>query len=174
MIKFIFHYIVLNIYLFFTNFVSYSKKKKLLCWLIEINNKISIKHSKKFFKKILFLLPKCLQNSSCVNSIDNCKLCGRCKIKDIIKIKENLSKNIDVKIKIASGSQIAKLYLKAINPDYTIAVACEEELIAGIRDNFNYAIIGIPNTILEKPCINTDVDIEKVRHYLKKILETTI
>ncbi|MBN1256343.1 MAG: DUF116 domain-containing protein, partial [Planctomycetes bacterium] len=42
--------------------------------------------------ELLLLFPHCLQWSECPNnliaSLDNCKLCGKCRIKDLIELSE--------------------------------------------------------------------------------------
>lgn len=147
-------------------------KVKILKEILELNNKYVLKN-KKDTKKILILLPRCLQYFNCENniisSIENCRLCGRCKIKNIIGFKEKY--NVD--IKVASGGELAKLFVEQSNPDFIIAVACEPELILGIKEVSPYRVLAITNIIKEKPCINTDVEIDKIEEFLKILVDQT-
>ncbi|MCX7956902.1 MAG: DUF116 domain-containing protein [Endomicrobia bacterium] len=171
--KFVFNYFVFPLSLLFSKYLSDKDKNKILNWIIQKNNDLTLKkNNKKSIKKILILLPRCLQYYECknnvVDSIENCILCGKCKIKDISTLSKKYSNRIIVKI--ATGGLIAKKYVKEIMPDYVIAVACVNELIMGLKDTIDYNVVVIPNIIMENPCINTDVEIEKIKKALENII----
>jgi hypothetical protein len=142
---------------------------KLLDFVINKNNNFVLKNLKKKPAKILFLLPKCLQYFSCdkniIDSIENCQQCGKCKIKDILQ----LGKKYNLVIKVATGGQLAKMFVEQVQPELVIAVACKPELVAGIKNVNIYNVIAIPNIIVDKPCINTDVEINEVEKFLQHI-----
>lgn len=140
-------------------------------WLLNQNNKIVLANIHKTPKKILILLPKCLQYFHCdknlIASIDNCIKCGKCKIKDIIQLKQRYK----IELKIVPGGEMAKSVVKELKPEYVIAVACKPELLAGLKSVHNYNVVVIPNTIVEKPCINTDVEIKKIENFISKVIK---
>jgi len=142
---------------------------KLLNIIIKKNNSVILKNLKNKPTKILLLLPKCLQYFSCnkniIESIDNCQQCGRCKIKNILQ----LSKKYNLIIKVATGGKLAKMYVEQISPDLVIAVACKPELVIGISNVDGYKVIAVPNIIVNKPCINTDVEIKEIESFLQCI-----
>ena len=141
-------------------------------FFIEINNIIVKQQKIKCSKdKILLLIPHCLQNSECgykiTNNPYNCKRCGKCCVNDILKIVEEYN----IKVCVASGGTMARKAVTETNPDAVIAVACSRDLMSGILDIGDIPIIAIENYRPEGPCINTKVDIEKIKKALKEILD---
>ncbi len=131
---------------------------------IEINNSLLSPLKKKFNRSdILILLPHCLQNSDCnikiTTNINNCKRCGKCKIKDILEIAEE--NNIDVGI--ATGGTMARKIIKDKKPKMIIAIACERDLSSGIHDSYPLPVYGIPNKRPFGPCFNTDIDLNQLK-----------
>lgn len=131
------------------------------------------KQVEKFFlekkpKKIAILLPHCIQNYECgvkiTSHIDNCKKCGKCKIGDILHLKEKY----DLEAKVATGGTLARLFIKEKRPELIIAVACRRDLISGIYDSFPAKVYGIYNEIKKSPCINTNLDIDLLEEVIKK------
>lgn len=128
-----------------------------------------MKRNKEKISKISILLPHCIQKYSCpirvTSEVENCKKCGKCRIADLIELKN--SYNVD--IKVATGGTLARAYLKKQRPDLVIAVACERDLVSGIRDAFPLQVYGVFNEIKAMPCMDTDVEMEKIREVLNKI-----
>lgn len=143
-----------------------SKKEILQAFIININNKI-VKRKHYKAKRILILLPHCLQISDCdiriTHNIYNCKRCGRCSIKDLIKIAEENN----IKLFVATGGTIARRIVKDTMPDAIIAVACERDLSSGIVDTYPLPVIGILNERPWGPCVNTQVDLLKVKEAIE-------
>jgi hypothetical protein len=114
-------------------------------------------------EKLLILLPHCIQDFDCqiriTGNIRNCKGCGKCEIKDLIE----LSDRYDVKIAVATGGTLARRIIVENRPDAIVAVACELDLTSGILDSYPIPVVGILNERPHGPCINTKVDIEKVK-----------
>jgi len=139
-----------------------SKKESFQYAIITMNNTL-VRAEKKKTKKILILLPHCLQINDCqirlTHNIYNCKRCGRCEIKDLIEITDAYKLNLF----IATGGTLARKIVKEIRPEAIIAVACERDLSSGLVDTYPLPVLGIPNERPFGPCFNTRVDLEKVK-----------
>lgn len=140
-------------------------------YFIEINNSIISYDNKKIMSnKILILLPHCLQNSDCpykvAGNMDNCKRCGACKLGDLAETAEKYG----VSLYVATGGTAARKVIKDLRPEAIISVACERDLSSGILDVRGIPVIGIINKRPNGPCFNTDVDIERVKEELERIL----
>jgi hypothetical protein len=109
------------------------------------------------------MLPHCLQTIECdvriTHNISNCKRCGKCEIRDLIKISEDYN----LRLFVATGGTIARRIVKEARPDAIIAVACERDLSSGLVDTYPLPVIGILNERPFGPCVNTRVDLAKVR-----------
>ncbi len=140
-------------------------------YFIEINNAI-ISYSKKKItaNKVLILLPHCLQNSNCpykvAGNMSNCKRCGACKIGELAEIAEKYGSVLYV----ATGGTAARKVIKDLKPEGIISVACERDLASGIIDVRGIPVIGIINKRPNGPCYNTDVDLDRVKEELERIL----
>lgn len=139
-----------------------SKKESFQGAIININNRLVRAEGPKT-KKILLLLPQCLQIDECTirltHNIYNCERCGRCEIRDLIEIAENNKLNLSV----ATGGTLARRLVMEIKPGAIVAVACERDLSSGLADTYPLPILGIPNERPYGPCFNTQVDLEKVK-----------
>ncbi|MBC8525403.1 MAG: DUF116 domain-containing protein [Candidatus Cloacimonetes bacterium] len=120
--------------------------------------------------EVLILLPHCLQNTSCPIRITvepkNCKRCGNCDIGAILEVAEEY--NVDVAV--ATGGTLARRIVLEKRPKLIIAVACYRDLVSGIQDAFPIKTFGILNIRPQGPCINTKVEVEKIRNSLKQIV----
>jgi hypothetical protein len=138
------------------------RKEDLQQYIIDLNNKLVRKESPKT-KRILLLLPHCLQVNECkirlTHNIYNCERCGKCEIKDLISIAEENKLNLFV----ATGGTLARRTVLDLKPGAIVAIACQRDLSSGIVDTYPIPIIGIPNERPYGPCINTKVDLEKVK-----------
>lgn len=137
---------------------------------LEYNNKrVLNKFKNSVPKNIAVLLPHCIQNYNCpfriTSDIENCKRCGKCKIQGIVEMKEKY--NLD--IKVATGGTLARLFIKEKKPEIIVAVACKRDLISGIYDTFPMSVYGVYNKIIDSPCINTDLNLEKIENVIKKL-----
>jgi hypothetical protein len=131
---------------------------------IELNNHLVRSQTQRARpRRLLILLPHCIQDFDCqikiTGNIENCKGCGKCKIKELI----DLSNQYHVKIAVATGGTLARRIIVENRPDAIVAVACELDLTTGIQDSYPIPVIGILNDRPNGPCINTDVDIQKVK-----------
>jgi hypothetical protein len=118
-------------------------------------------------KRVLLLMPHCLQFSDCEIKITSdafkCRACGRCRISDLVE----LAKKHGVDLSIATGGTLARRRIAETRPEAIIAVACERDLTSGIQDAYPLPVIGILNDRPFGPCFNTSVDIQKVSDALE-------
>jgi uncharacterized protein len=149
------------------------KKERLGITFITVNNILVGKIKKRFLpKEMLILLPHCLQKQTCEqrikNVIENCSECGACNLKEF----KELTKESHVAIHVATGGTQARRILANNKPLFIIAVACHRDLVDGIREAYPIPVYGVLNERPEGPCINTIVDVERVRkaivYFLKK------
>jgi len=139
---------------------------------IEVNNQLVRSNSHRTRpSRLLILLPHCIQDFDCqvriTGNIKNCKGCGKCEIKDLVE----LADQYQVKIAVATGGTLARRIIVENRPEAIVAVACELDLTTGILDSYPLPVIGILNERPHGPCINTKVDIEKVRGAIASFCE---
>ncbi|MCS7203098.1 MAG: DUF116 domain-containing protein [Thermodesulfovibrio sp.] len=150
-----------------------SKKADFQAYVVKLNNSL-VKKENFTVRKILLLLPHCIQNSKCdirlTFDIFKCRRCGQCKIKDLIDITEKSN----VSVAIATGGTIARKVVKEIKPDAIVAVACERDLSSGIVDTYPIPVIGILNQRPYGPCIDTNVNLNQVKDAIEWFLNHRI
>jgi len=139
---------------------------------IELNNHLVRSNNHRIKpNRILLLLPHCIQDYECqikiTGNIKNCKGCGKCEIKDLIELTEQYN----VMIAVATGGTLARRIIVENKPEAIVAVACELDLTSGIQDSYPIPVIGILNERPNGPCINTKVDIKKVKDAILDFLE---
>jgi len=153
--------ILFPLFMLFGSF-SAGKKERLQGLIISLNNKL-LAMERPRAKRILLLLPHCLQINECdirlTYNIYNCKRCGKCEIKDLIQIADDNNLNLF----IATGGNLARKIVKDVLPEAIVAVACERDLSSGIADSYPLPVLGIPNERPFGPCVNTRVNLDKVR-----------
>ena len=153
---------VLHPLLMFAGSFAKNKKEAYQKFIIRINNDLVRKEQCRPVNVVL-LLPHCLQINECdvrlTYNVYNCKRCGRCEMKDLIVLAEENHLNLFV----ATGGSLARRVIRETKPDAVIAVACENDLSSGIADTYPLPILGIPNERPFGPCVNTTVDLSKVK-----------
>ncbi|MBD3290243.1 DUF116 domain-containing protein [candidate division KSB1 bacterium] len=102
--------------------------------------------------KILILLPRCL-----TKTLQN-------------KIKE-LAKRYQCLIFTVPGGTLARKIIAREKPNAVIGVACERDLMSGIRDVSKIPVIGITNQRPEGPCKNTVVDFDQIEEAIRYFLD---
>ncbi len=134
--------------------------------IIRLNNRL-VRGEGLRTKKILLLLPHCLQTTECdirlTHNIYNCARCGRCGIRDLIEIADENRLNLFV----ATGGTLARKIVAEARPEAIVAVACERDLSSGIVDSYPLPALGIANERPFGPCLNTRVDLEKVKEAIR-------
>jgi hypothetical protein len=146
-------------------------KEKVQQSFIELNNHlVRSNHHRTRPNRLLLLLPHCIQDFDCqikiTGNVKNCKGCGKCEIKDLIE----LSDQYQIKIAVATGGTLARRIIVENKPEAIVAVACELDLTGGIQDSYPIPVIGILNDRPNGPCINTKVDIQKVKEAILDFL----
>ena len=142
---------------------AFSKKNKesLQGLIIELNNKL-VRMEKPKAKRILLLLPHCLQIDVCnrklTTSVSNCARCGRCPVGELVGMGERYGLNVEV----VNGGTLARKKVASILPDGIVAVACERDLTFGIQDVHPIPVYGVINDRPNGPCFNTCVDLKLV------------
>jgi hypothetical protein len=139
---------------------------------VAINNQLVLAEAKKVRPhKLLLLLPQCLQNHECGERItidvENCKSCGKCKIKNLL----SLSKKYGFHMAVATGGTLARKIVYETRPDLIIGVACERDLTSGIQDTYPIPVFGILNNRPHGPCFDTDLDLEMVEQGIMSFLD---
>lgn len=142
---------------------------------VEINNQLVLAEAQKVKpERLLILLPHCLQFHECIvritGNIENCKACGKCRIKDLV----SLSRKYHVPISVATGGTVARRIVVDKKPEIIIGVACERDLTSGIQDSYPIPVFGIFNRRPNGPCYDTDVDIECVERAMRAFLGNNI
>jgi uncharacterized protein len=157
---------ILYPFLMFAGSLKKNKKETYQRLIINLNNKL-VRGENPRPKKILLLLPHCLQINECdvrlTYNINNCKRCGKCGIKDLIEVSEENHLTLFV----ATGGSLARRVINEIKPEAVIAVACENDLSSGIADTYPLPILGITNERPFGPCLNTSVDMKQVREAIE-------
>jgi hypothetical protein len=153
-------------------------KKRIQQSFIAVNNQLVLSNSNGARpEKILLLLPHCVQDFDCdvkiTGNARNCRKCGKCELTDLLDLAEEYA----VQIAVATGGTLARRIIVKNRPEAIVAVACELDLTSGIQDAYPLPVIGILNERPNGPCINTRVDIGKVReavlYFLIRHEETT-
>ena len=94
--------------------------------------------------KILILLPRCLQKTL-LDQVRRFSLMRR------------------IPVYVVSGGEMARRIIEEREPRAVIGVACERDLMAGLRDlSPDIQMIGIPNLRPEGPCRNTLIDFHEL------------
>ncbi len=83
------------------------------------------------------------------------------------RIGARISEERGLDIFIATGGTIARRIVKEVRPDAIVAVACERDLSSGLVDTYPLPILGITNERPFGPCLNTRVDLTKVKEALE-------
>ncbi len=141
-------------------------------YFIGRNNRVIAGLRKKYRPdEVLLVLPHCLQDWECPNrltaEIHNCQACGKCSIPQLIEIGDRYR----VRMRVVGGGSAARRAVYDAMPAFVIAVACERDMISGIRDALPLPIMGILNERPNGPCKNTRVDIARVEETLAKLID---
>ncbi|MFH1830920.1 MAG: DUF116 domain-containing protein [Pseudomonadota bacterium] len=90
-------------------------------------------------------------------------LLPRCLTKEQLKEINALKEIYPITIHTVSGGELARKKVKETKPTAVIGVACERDLVSGIRDvGTKFFVIGIPNQRPEGPCKNTYIDMSEL------------
>jgi len=145
--------------------------EKVKASFIEMNNQlVRLRKVKLSPSEVLLLAPHCLQWSGCPHKItidvNNCKRCGRCPIHSL----HGLAEKYGICWAVATGGTLARHFVKKYRPKGVVAIACERDLTSGIQNVHPLPVIGIINERPQGPCLNTQVDVERVEEALRFFL----
>jgi hypothetical protein len=91
-------------------------------------------------------------------------LLPRCLTKEQLRAANALGSEYGVVVAVAGGGEVARARIKEHQPEAVIGVACERDLLSGIRDvRGKLCVLGIPNTRPHGPCKDTLIDLETLR-----------
>lgn len=125
---------------------------------------------KKRVSKLLILLPHCIQLEQCdlklSKDINKCTGCGRCDVKNLVKIAERYN----ISINIATGGTVARKIVKETRPELILAVACERDLLSGIQDTYPLPVLGFCNQRPNGECTSTRIDSDLIEKEIRNIL----
>ena len=143
---------------------------------IDHNNKVMLKkivqNQIEDPSRVLIVLPHCIQNSACLykvtwDKLDNCRSCGKCCVPEFVSLK----KKYGVEVVIVSGGSAAREIIKEKKPKAIIAVACENDLVSGLRDVQGIPVFAVLNQRPKGPCRDTTVDVATVKSYILKLIK---
>jgi len=119
---------------------------------IKVNNAVTRLHGTQNGEPtLLVLLPRCLQVA-------------------VRKEIKQMAQEYPCRTTTVGGGEEARKEIRKERPDFIIAMACERDLITGIRDVALYVpVIGIPNQRPEGPCKNTLIPLAEFKEALDSI-----
>ncbi len=98
-------------------------------------------------------------------------LLPRCLHKDVQNQIQSLAENRNTPVYIVPGGELARRLVAEKKPRAVIGIACERDLLSGIKDlTADIPIIGIPNIRPEGPCKNTRIDVRELEKALDLFL----
>lgn len=97
-----------------------------------------------------------------------CLLLPRCLRPEQIKELNSYKDEYGIFVHTVSGGELARKKVKELKPTAVVGIACERDLVSGIRDvGVKLSVIGIPNERPDGPCKNTYVDLARVREVIE-------
>ncbi|MDI6783536.1 MAG: DUF116 domain-containing protein [bacterium] len=121
------------------------------------------------FLKVHNLLTDALRKP--VNNTQLLILLPRCLNRNIMQQLRALKEKYQIEMFTAGGGDVAREMIRKKRPKTIIAIACERDLVSGIRDVAPYIpVLGFPNQRPEGPCKNTEVDITQVETAIRATL----
>ncbi|MEJ2364700.1 MAG: DUF116 domain-containing protein [Deltaproteobacteria bacterium] len=149
-------------------------KDRIRSSFIKVNNELVTSQARRYAPgEMLLLMPHCLQNHDCrvkiTGNVENCEGCGKCPIKELLKIAHKYG----VELAVATGGTIARRIVVQKRPRLIIAVACERDLTSGIQDTYPLPVYGIFNRRPFGPCFNTGLPLEEVEMAIRRFLDAS-
>jgi hypothetical protein len=138
---------------------------------IDINNRMVLAMRKRLNpERLLLLMPHCIQFEDCrikvTKDVRNCVSCGKCEIADLLSI----SRDYNVNLFVSTGGTVARRKVVETRPDAVVAVACERDLVSGLRDAYPLPVYAIINKRPMGYCAQTGVAVADVRDAVLKFL----
>ncbi len=96
-------------------------------------------------QRVLILLPRCLR-------------------KEQLEQAREIARAHEVEVAVVAGGEQARQRIREMGPRLVIGVACERDLLSGIRDvRHRLSVLGISNTRPHGPCRETQIDIDELK-----------
>jgi hypothetical protein len=87
-------------------------------------------------------------------------LLPRCLTKDQLRQCRELADRRGVQVAVVAGGELARKRIAELRPRAIIGVACERDLVSGLRDvGHRVRVLGIPNERPNGPCKDTVIDL---------------
>lgn len=139
--------------------------------LVRVNNVLTrLRRVRVQPDELLLLVPHCLQLTRCTQNVkgdvDQCRRCGQCDVAGLIEIRDRHG----IRCNLAAGGRQALGYVRASGVKAVVAVACEQELVAGIRAAFPKPVLAVPNERPDGPCNDTRVPLDAVDAAVRSLL----
>lgn len=117
---------------------------------IKVSNALMLASLKaKSNRKVLVLLPRCLSKESRAQVMDICS-------------------HYPLEVKTVSGGEAARDEVGRFLPDAVVGIACERDLVSGIRDVASQIpVFGVPNIRPHGPCKGTSIDFSELENTLR-------
>lgn len=141
---------------------------------ITINNELIVSSKGSYTSHdILVLVAHCTQASRCKYRLtydnDNCIRCGKCPIGPLLMLRDALG----IQLVTATGGTMARRLVAQSKPRMIVAVACERDLVSGIQDIPSFPVFGFLNECPHGPCVDTFVDVKKLKNVLELFIPNT-
>ena len=113
--------------------------------LIKINNELVRRDEPRTSpERVLILLPRCLTREQ-------------------IQAARELAASHGVHVAVVAGGELARQRIRELKPRAVIGVACERDLVSGLRDaGARLDVLGIPNHRPNGPCKDTTIDLDQL------------
>lgn len=142
-------------------------------WFINLNNRlVRLRRVRVKPENLLLLVPRCLQKTDCPQALgetlDACRICGRCQVPDLIAIRDEFG----IRCSLAAGGREALAFVADSSIQAVVAIACEKELFQGIMAVFPKPVLGVMNIQTNGPCRNTHFDPKTLRQAIESMLKS--
>ncbi len=99
-------------------------------------------------------------------------LLPRCLTREQIREANSLAARYGVGVAVVAGGELARQRIRERRPEAVIGVACERDLLSGIRDvRGRLCVLGIPNTRPHGPCKDTQIDLAELERAVQFYLQ---
>ena len=97
-------------------------------------------------------------------------LAPRCLRPEIMRELRRLADGVGARVAVVAGGEEARAALLGRPPSGVLAIACERDLVAGIREvAARVPVLALPNQRPEGPCRNSEIDLEKAGRMLSRL-----
>lgn len=116
---------------------------------IKVSNALTLASLKaKRSRKVLVLLPRCLSKESREKVLE---ICSR----------------FPLEVRTVAGGEAARDHVSKLRPDAVVGIACERDLVSGIRDvAARIPVFGVPNIRPQGPCKGTSIEFGELENTL--------